>query len=419
MEKKKHKILKPVIAVCFAVIMLFSALPISAISGNYYQSEDSFNINYDTTNDVIRPVLDCNLLLVPNNASFDYDNYGEVLINNSDLLGNNFKIEDGYWSWNTLVPWIDTISCTTKDSPDKKSFSYSRGRLNTEVTLIPFVYHLDASSENTNKNDLAGLTISRKDKAYYRYTEPRGSDGTSYNLTYPQYMSVFAKDFYIKGEFLHEMVRDGGYFGYLLHGVDNDYYWLDGEYKFHIEYINMETGEEHTYSFTAPVGDLRSTNQNSLRMPLMTKKAVTDLTLSDTFGEANLIYVKNVYCNYNMKYYIVMEDSTDYGEYFEMYTCYLACNDVNIDGTDFNNTIDEAWNVQFDKELMPEILASRQRYLTSFVHKENLSYTNFIGNALKGVLEPDIFGTFGIGDVMGIIIAFAVVMAFLKYFAGG
>lgn len=420
MEKQKNKIPKIIIAVVGLVIVLLSALPVSAVSGNYYQSNNTFSLSYDTTNDVISPVVESNLLLVPNFGNFSGDNYGELLINNSGLVGNDFKVENGTWSWKTLIPWIDTISCTTKDgSTDKKAFSFSRGRLNTEIYITPFVYNLTPTTENPNKDNLACISISRKDKAYYRYTYPRDADGVSYYFTYPRYMSVFGKDFFITGEMLDEFSSDGGYFGYTMHSIDNKYSWLDGEYTFYIEYINMETGEEHTYTFTAPVGNLRSVANNSLRMPLLTQKAVTDLTLSDTFGLANLIYVKNVYCNYDMKYNIVMEDPTDYGTYFDMYTGYIACNDVNIDGTDFDNTIEETWNVAFDKELLPEILASRQRYLSILARGYEYTFTDFIATSISGVLEPKIFGLFGLGDILGLCVALGIVMAFLKMFAGG
>lgn len=43
----------------------------------------------------------------------------------------------------------------------------------------------------------------------------------------------------------------------------------------------------------------------------------------------------------------------------------------------------------------------------------------WLGNALKGVFDVDLFGTFGIGDIMFCVIGIGIFIAFLKIFAGG
>lgn len=44
---------------------------------------------------------------------------------------------------------------------------------------------------------------------------------------------------------------------------------------------------------------------------------------------------------------------------------------------------------------------------------------NWLGNTIAGVMDVDLFGTFGIGDILFVVIGIGIFIAFLKIFAGG
>lgn len=425
-KKTKKHIARVLTAVFALALILFSALPIGAISGNFYVGNGSFSSGYDTTRDVIRPICDNNLVFISDNGYMNNYYASNIIINNDSLICNDFKVTNGAISYDRIWPWTDEVSLAYPSANNLPTFNYSRGGNNTQVVYTLTTADLAINGvETSGQSDYALLKLFRQDDCYYEFGSPRGTDSSgnpTYNFYYPRYMSVYSKDFFMTLEAIEDFVFHAGYFGYRINQIGDDDVWLNPTYHFTIEYIDIETGEEHTYSSSSSASSFRSTSGNYMHLPLIPKIEYDILASEDSnFGKARLVYVKNIYCNYDMEYSWYLENATDNGTHIYSYLGYIMCNNKNIDGTDFTGSQEDttSWNVAFDKEFLPESFASRQRYLTSFAHRSDDTYTGFIGNALRGVLEPDIFGTFGIGDIMGIIIAFAVVMGFLKFFCGG